>query len=214
MEDDYPIRLKISYTRNFGLQLDNSGNSEKVKAYIEQEYKKVLEEEMRINRNINDKDDRIHVALYFLRPTCRKLSDFDIGVLKTIGDLVNVIPIISKSDTLTLEELDLNKKLINASIRENEISIFKFEDELDISIREKIPFGVISSNLKDNSGKHYRNFPWGNLVIEDTDCDFLLLRSVLLNTHFDELKDITVNHKFEKYRSEQLTQNQNLESSV
>ena len=51
------------------------------------------------------KDNRIHVALYFIQPTGHSLREIDIEFLKRIGPRVNVIPVIAKADSLTKEEL-------------------------------------------------------------------------------------------------------------
>lgn len=46
--------------------------------------------------------------------------------MKMMAPKVNIIPIISKADSLTLEELELNKKLIMEDIRHYQISIYGF----------------------------------------------------------------------------------------
>lgn len=51
--------------------------------------------------------------------------------MKEISERVNLIPVISKADTLTDDELVLNKKLINNAIKENNIKIFSFLNSSD-----------------------------------------------------------------------------------
>ena len=51
-------------------------------------------------------DTRVHVVLFFINPSGHSLRQIDIQVLKKLGDIANVIPVIAKADTLTLEERD------------------------------------------------------------------------------------------------------------
>lgn len=165
-----PIQLKVNYTQNFNLKLENNATGKFITSFIENEYKLILDEELRINRNPHKQDSRIHVAIYFIRPTSRGLSALDIIVLQNISARVNVIPVISKSDTLTDDELRLNKKLIMDNIKLHNINIFRFEDDEEFqSIQDKLPFSIISSNIIQN-GNHIRNYPWGLLVIEESVC--------------------------------------------
>lgn len=200
-----PIQLKVNYTQNFNLKLENNATGKFITSFIENEYKLILDEELRINRNPHKQDSRIHVAIYFIRPTSRGLSALDIIVLQNISARVNVIPVISKSDTLTEDELRLNKKLIMDNIKLYNINIFRFEDDEEFqSIQDKLPFSIISSNIIQN-GNHIRNYPWGLLVIEESVCDFTLFKNILFGSHLQEFKDQTINLKYENYRWEQLS---------
>jgi len=160
---------------------------------------------LRINRNPLKKDRRIHLAIYFIRPTGRGLSELDVLVLQSISARVNVIPIISKCDSLTENELLLNKKLIMENIKFHNINIFSFEDDEEFqSLQDRLPFSIISSNVVQN-GNHIRNYPWGLLVIEESNCDFNLLKNILFGSHLQEFKDQTINVKYENYRWELLS---------
>lgn len=170
-----PIRLRVSLTRNFGYNLENGDNAEKLSKYIDTQFKLVLEEEVKIHRNPHVEDNRVHVALYFIRATARGLNAFDIECMKRIGSKVNLIPVISKSDALTDEEVALNKDLINADIRNNDICVYDFlaqdcdtpsscfaaegiqppfgeevDDDIEYltRIQHTMPFTIISANEK------------------------------------------------------------------
>jgi cell division control protein 11 len=123
---------------------------------------------------------------------------------------VNVIPVIAKADTLTSREIATSKKLIMNDIREHNIQIFDFPyDEEDDEAREQcehlrslLPFTIIGA--KDN---RQRVYPWGTFNVDDTSlCDFVVLKSVLFGSHFEELRDITYNKHYEKYRTNKLRQ--------
>jgi len=57
-------------------------------------------------------DTRIHAALYFIAPTGHTLKAIDIVVMKRLSEVVNVVPVIAKSDSLTLEEREAFKQRV------------------------------------------------------------------------------------------------------
>ena len=48
----------------------------------------------------------VHVSLYSLRP-------IDIEFIKTLDKCVNIVPVIAKSDTMTIEERESFKRRVN-----------------------------------------------------------------------------------------------------
>ena len=51
-----------------------------------------------------------------------------------------------------------------------------------------------------------RRYPWGTVNIEDKNhCDFVSLRHLVLAKHMQDLKDVTSQCHYEKYRCEKLT---------
>lgn len=62
-------------------------------------------------------DSRIHCCLYFIRPSGHSLKPIDIIVMKKLADVVNVVPVIAKADTLTMEERAKFKETVSASSR-------------------------------------------------------------------------------------------------
>ena len=74
-------------------------------------------------------DTRVHVVLFFINPSGHSLRQIDIQVLKKLGDIANVIPVIAKADTLTLEERDLFKQRVRAELQNNNIRVYPFDHE-------------------------------------------------------------------------------------
>lgn len=74
-------------------------------------------------------------VLYSLRPV-------DVEFMKRLHHCVNIVPVIGKSDTLTLEERDSFKMRIREDIRYNGINIYPSaygaEDDEDAAINTKI----------------------------------------------------------------------------
>ncbi|KAF9186318.1 hypothetical protein BGZ50_002553 [Haplosporangium sp. Z 11] len=79
-------------------------------------------------------------------------------------------------------------------------------------LQSMTPFTVIAQEedgveIRDENGKliQGREFPWGVLKCLDSNhCDLNGLRSALLSSHRQELKEITYGYFYEKYRTEKL----------
>ena len=72
--------------------------------YIKDQHSAYLRKELTAQRERFIQDTRIHCCLFFIQPTGHSLKPIDIVVLRALSEVVNVVPVIAKSDTLTLEE--------------------------------------------------------------------------------------------------------------
>ncbi|ODV94061.1 hypothetical protein PACTADRAFT_50951 [Pachysolen tannophilus NRRL Y-2460] len=226
LEDNEGIRIAINFidTPGFGDSIENEFNFNLIVDYIKHQYDEVLIEESRLKRNPRFKDGRVHCCLYFITPTGHGLREIDIELMKNLASLVNIIPVISKADSLTLDELKLNKRLIMEDINFYNIPIFKFneytyEDEIDEEsfelnnhLQKILPFAVMGSNevIEDREGKRsrIRKYPWGIVDIENNEIsDFSVLKNTLLVTHLNELKEKTYEILYEDYRTNALSNN-------
>ncbi|CAM4683766.1 unnamed protein product, partial [Lepidochelys kempii] len=103
-----------------------------------------------------------------------------------------------------------------SSLEENAISIYQFpdcdsdEDEdfkaQDAELKGSIPFAVVGSNdiVRETKGKAFRGrtYPWGAVEVENpAHCDFLRLRTMLVRTHMQDLKEVTQEIHYENYRA-------------
>lgn len=219
-EEGVKIQLNIIDTPGFGDSLDNSPCFELISDYIRHQYDEILLEESRVRRNPRFKDGRVHACLYLINPTGHGLKEMDVEFIKQLGNLVNVIPVISKSDSLTVEELNLNKKLIMEDIDRFNLPIFNFpfddeeindEDyETNMYLRSLLPFSIIGSNevldMGDGTLIRGRQYPWGNLDVEDASVsDFVVLRNTLLISHLNDFKEYTHEILYERYRTDALS---------
>lgn len=231
LEDNegHKISLNIIDTPNFANLINCDDDFKIIVDFIRHQFDEVLLEESRVKRNPRFKDGRIHVLIYMINPTGHGLSDIDVKFLQHVNNLVNIIPIISKADSLTPKELKLNKELILEDLNNYGINFYKFneydyeQDYIDEEIIEYnkylnslIPFAIIGAN-------EYRSNPNGSededdilkLRILNKDFkpidihnaeinDFTILKNVLLVTHLNEFKDITHDSIYENYRTEAL----------
>lgn len=78
-------------------------------------YEEYLNAESRVNRKIQH-DSRVHCCLYFLESNSHGLTPLDVEFMQRLHDKVNIIPIISKADTMTPDEVsEYKKQVINNS---------------------------------------------------------------------------------------------------
>lgn len=93
-------------------------------------------------------DTRIHCCLYFIRPSGHSLKPIDIIVMKKLADVVNVVPVIAKADSMTLEERARFKETIRNEMAYHNIRSYPFdspdydqdETQLNEAIRVSEPY--------------------------------------------------------------------------
>ncbi|ODQ80151.1 hypothetical protein BABINDRAFT_166521 [Babjeviella inositovora NRRL Y-12698] len=212
-----PISLQIVRTPGLGDNLDNTECPTKILEYLERQFDDILSEECRIRRNPRSLDNRVHVVLYFIRPTGKGLREIDILTMKVLSKSANVIPLLSKADLLTDEELKLNKVHAMQDIATHGIPIYDFASDIDDAdsfeeareLQSLLPFAIVSSKTKrviDGKEYHVREYPWGTVKVEDpSQSDFVALKTVLFGSHMQEFKDVTHSYLYEKYRTNKLS---------
>ena len=228
LEDDEGVKIQLNIidTPGFGLSLDNTSSFEIISDYIRHQYDEILLEESRVRRNPRFKDGRVHVCVYLIQPTGHGLKEMDVEFIRQLGTLVNIIPVICKADSLTREELRMNKRLIQEDINRFNLPIYDFpfdEDEIsqedyetNIYLRSLIPLSIIGSNdvFEDSETKttiRGRRYNWGTIDVEDTNfSDFVILRNTLLISHLHDLKEYTHEILYENYRTEALSGGRNV----
>ncbi|CDK24593.1 unnamed protein product [Kuraishia capsulata CBS 1993] len=217
-EDDSKLMLSIIDTPGFGENIDNEICYSEIVHYLRQQFDSVLAEETRVKRNPRFEDTRVHVCLYFITPTGHGLRELDVVTMKKLSKYVNVIPIIGRADSFKPSELIQFKRSIIEDIERFNIPIFQFsydeeEDDVETVDENKFlsslqPFAVVSSEKTfevDGVTVRGRQYPWGIVNAEDPKIsDFSIVRSVVLGSHLQDLKDITHDLLYEAYRTEKL----------
>ncbi|VEU21955.1 DEKNAAC102913 [Brettanomyces naardenensis] len=218
-EDDSRLQLTIVDTPGFGDNLDNSLCTKEICNFLEQQFDLVLAEETKVRRNPRFEDTRIHVCLYFIAPSGHGLRELDVDGMKKLSKYVNVVPVIGRADSFTRTELINFKRNINDDIERFKIPVFQFtsdeeEDDPDTVeesrfLQQLQPFALVTSDETatiNGVSTRVRRYPWGVVDINDTTVsDFPVLRSVLLGSHLQDLKDITHDYLYENYRTERLS---------
>lgn len=218
-EDGVRISLTIVDTPGFGDNIDNELCFQEIMGYLERQYDDILAEESRIKRNPRFRDNRVHALLYFAAPTGHSLREIDIELMRRLSPRVNVIPVIGRADSLTPVELKDFKKRIMEDIEYYNIPIYNFpydveEDDEDTieensELRSLLPFAIIGSEeeiVVNGRTVRGRQYPWGVVEVDNPQhSDFARLRSALLSSHLQDLKEITHDFLYENYRTEKLS---------
>lgn len=161
----------------------------------------------------------MHALLYFITPTGHSLREMDIELMRRLSPRVNVIPVIGKADSMTINEKREFKKRIMEDIEHYGIPVYNFpydveeDDEETIAdnseLRTLMPFAIVGSEeeiVVNGEPIRARRYPWGIVEIDNPKhSDFSRLRSALLNTHLTDLKEITHDFLYENYRTEKLS---------
>ena len=71
-----------------------------------------LRKELTAMRDRYIQDARIHCCLFFINATGHSLRPIDVNVLKKLSSAVNVVPVIDKADSLTLQERENFKQKV------------------------------------------------------------------------------------------------------
>uniref|UniRef100_A0A9L0JRG8 Septin 9 n=1 Tax=Equus asinus TaxID=9793 RepID=A0A9L0JRG8_EQUAS len=212
------VRMKLTVidTPGFGDHINNENCWQPIMKFINDQYEKYLQEEVNINRKKRIPDTRVHCCLYFIPATGHSLRPLDIEFMKRLSKVVNIVPVIAKADTLTLDERVYFKQRITADLLSNGIDVYpqkEFDEDsedrlVNEKFREMIPFAVVGSDHEYQvNGKRIlgRKTKWGTIEVENTaHCEFAYLRDLLIRTHMQNIKDITSSIHFEAYRVKRL----------
>lgn len=129
VEGGVKLRLNVVDTPGFGDQVNNENCWDPIIKYIKDQHSAYLRKELTAMRDRYIVDTRIHCCLFFINPTGHGLRAIDVTVMKKLSDVVNVVPVIAKSDSLTLEERAIFKERIKAEMQYNNIKLYPFDDE-------------------------------------------------------------------------------------
>lgn len=213
-EGGIKVKLTLVDTPGFGDSVDCSDCWLPVVHFIEEQFEQYLRDESGLNRK-NIQDSRVHCCLYFISPFGRGLRPLDVAFLRAVHEKVNIIPVIGKADALMPRETQALKQKIRDQLKEEEINIYQFpecdsdEDEefkkQNEEMKENIPFAVVGSCEVVRDGTRPvrgRRYSWGTVEVENPHhCDFLNLRRMLVQTHLQDLKEVTHDLLYEGYRA-------------
>ncbi|CAM5084174.1 unnamed protein product [Eretmochelys imbricata] len=219
-EGGVKMKLTVIDTPGFGDQINNENCWEPIEKYISEQYEKFLKEEVNIARKKRIPDTRVHCCLYFISPTGHSLRPLDLEFMKHLSKVVNIIPVIAKADTMTLEEKTEFKQRVRKELEVNGIEFYpqkEFDEDLEDKTendkirQESMPFAVVGSDKEYQvNGKRIlgRKTPWGVIEVENLNhCEFALLRDFVIRTHLQDLKEVTHNIHYETYRAKRLNDN-------
>lgn len=134
---------------------------------------------------INFPDKRIHCCLYLVPSD--QISESEIEGLKELSSKVNVIPVITKADMFTDEELREQREKINHTFKEHKITFYDYQED-DNTL---FPLSVVASEKtydEDGCQVRGRRYAWGFVDIENEKySDFKKLQRILIYERFVDL---------------------------
>lgn len=128
-ENGVRLRLNIVDTPGYGDLVNNDRCWDPIIKYIKYQYGAYLHKELTAQRERYIQDTRIHCCLFFIQPSGHSLKPIDIVVLKKLCDVVNVVPVIAKSDSLTLEERQAFKERIKQEFAFHNLRMYPYDNE-------------------------------------------------------------------------------------
>ncbi|KAG5998872.1 Septin Spn2 [Claviceps spartinae] len=215
-ENGVRLRLNIVDTPGYGDLVNNDRCWDPIVKYIKDQHSAYLRKELTAQRERYIQDTRIHCCLFFIQPSGHSLKPIDIVVLKKLSDVVNVVPVIAKADTLTVEERQIFKERIKEEFAFHNLKMYPYDNEefdeeersLNGQIKGLVPFAVVGSEksiMVDGKQVRGRQNRWGVINVEDENhCEFVYLRNFLLRTHLQDLIETTSQIHYETFRAKQL----------
>ena len=155
-ENGVRLRLNIVDTPGYGDLINNERCWDPIVKYIKDQHSAYLRKELTAQRERYLQDTRIHCCLFFIQPSGHALKPIDIVVLKKLSEFVNVVPVIAKSDSLTLAERAAFKERIKAEFQFHNLRMYPYENEEDDQdeIAHKNHINVRRSGLKRNRKRY------------------------------------------------------------
>uniref|UniRef100_F6XQY0 Septin n=1 Tax=Xenopus tropicalis TaxID=8364 RepID=F6XQY0_XENTR len=207
------VRLKLTVVNSigFGDQINKEDSYKSIVEFIDSQFEAYLQEELKIKRVFhNYHDSRIHACLYFIAPTGHSLKSLDLVTMKKLDSKVNIIPIIAKSDAISKSELTKFKIKITSELVSNGVQIYQFPTddetvaEINGTMNAHLPFAVVGSTEEAKIGNKMmkvRQYPWGTVQVEnESHCDFIKLREMLIRVNMEDLREQTHTRHYELYR--------------
>jgi septin 6/8/11 len=216
-ENNMKLKLTIIESSGFGDQINKENSTEQILNYINEQYEAYVQEELNLKRSFKPLNDtRIHLCLYFICPTGHSLKMLDLETMKALDCKCNIVPIIAKADTISKNELNEFKKRIMLELNNNHVNIYQFPiNDFDLNISNlnattnaMMPLAVIGSSDLVKIGNKFvrgRNYEWGTVSVEnESHCDFLKLREMILSTNLVDLIESTHAKHYQMYRASRL----------
>ena len=152
-ENGVRLRLNIVDTPGYGDLINNERCWDPIVKYIKDQHSAYLRKELTAQRERYLQDTRIHCCLFFIQPSGHALKPIDIVVLKKLSEFVNVVPVIAKADSLTLEERAAFKERIKAEFQFHNLRMYPYDNEEDDNEEVALKTSIkVCTNSQRNRG--------------------------------------------------------------
>lgn len=210
-EESVKLDVTCIDTPGFGNSLDSRYCWMALTRFIDSQFEIYLHQREQPDRSCTS-DDRVHCCIYFISTNgdC-SLSPLDLESMKALSKRVNLLPVISKADQYTNEEVNRLKQEVRECIVREEISICDFVEDHMVkkSILNTAPYAIIGANHEakaaDGTNMLARKYSWGCIEVENrSHCDFAALRDVLITKNMLDLI-LSTEANYDRFRRSHLT---------
>ena len=209
----HELQVSLVDTPGYGDAVNTEESFDVITEYVESVFERQLQAEstwgLRDTERMRLEDPLVHVCLYFIAP--HRLKHIDVAFMRRIHKLVNIVPIIAKSDTMTTKEKEEFKIQVREALLREGVDVFSFDGSLIRRMEQqdrqeyKHPWAVIGStdsHLDAGATVYLRKYPWGNaLSSEPAHSDLPALRNLLMwSGQWHDLK-LSARQKYEQWRA-------------
>ena len=230
------LRVRIIDTPGFGNRVNHKNSVKPITDYISDCRRKRFKNEQspsfkssstasletgRFSRSETSEDDDannrllVHVCLYFLSPG--RFLAIDRHFLKHVQDEVTIVPVISKADTMTDDEIARYRAELSRIWEEENINVYS----LDERTQHKRGFGRVIRTEKFYRGRHEGevlaiisrdgDYPWGHSCSLDPEhSDLKMIRDSLLSEHTERFLELATS-KYTAYRNARIAKQRRTE---
>ncbi|KAI5149473.1 hypothetical protein NEAUS05_1792 [Nematocida ausubeli] len=191
-EHEIKMKLTVYEVGGIGDAVNNLFDWVPAKNLIMNRYEEYHMEE---DKGILDNDKRIHVCLYLVKPT-DVLREIDIVTMQVLGEIVNVIPIISKADMLSDEKYIEMKESMLSTLISNKVRLF---DSILVDECKKV---VEINFMPLRYSSPNRAYSYGESVGQGVS-DIKTLQNLLISQHLVDLIEVTDKY-YETYYREKM----------
>ncbi|KCZ81238.1 hypothetical protein H312_01315 [Anncaliia algerae PRA339] len=183
-ENHYKMKLSILEVDSINDSTDNTDTVLPIAAYIKEELEKFKE-----IKEEKKEDNRIHAVIYFFEPLKNDIKETDLVMMKTLSKYSNFIPVVAKSDLLSVD-IPTYKSFLLQRLEEERINLYS-------SV-----YFLINGNKIEND--FVRIYNWGVLCVNNISFnEFNELKKLLLTRNLVDLVH-KVEYFFVAYQTENI----------
>lgn len=179
------LRVHITISNGYGDFVNNETQWKPLTEKVQQGLEEYFIAENDLYRDASRQDRRYHICLYLIPPWTTRLRQIDLVLLKQLSTLVNILPVLSRSDAYTSTELLQMKNQIRHDLSFHQISTFiptfdmsddeKYADQMKM-LEAFQPFALVGAGES-----RQQVYPWGIVLIDsDQIFDFPRFTSILV----------------------------------
>lgn len=212
-ENEFNTRITVTEVDRVGDFTDNNECWVPIIKIINDNYQDFLYSEHKSVRSLI-RDKRIHVCFYCLEPLDNFIRPTDIISMEQISKYCNLIPIVCKSDYLNEYQIQKSFDFLRRKLEEHNVVIFEDQNPTRGNITNFTPpFFVTSPKITENGISYVREYPWGQLNLQNMHSnDLFRLREMLVNQNILHLIETTEEY-YDRFRACVLAYNINKQSN-